>query len=127
LLEWTGDVGAGKTGGFDRIELLRKPPSRQAIDIEQMIRTGNSSGRKGVGKSAEDNEPVMFAPINPINILAASWDTCRLPQAAAKKQLYDPRIGKNARRGVFHPGLALLKHQPIVGNLQRLFGVLFDQ
>src|SRR5947207_10448538 len=48
-------------------------------------------------------------------------------QPAAKKELGDPGIGQNLRRAVLDAGLALLKHQRIVGHLQGLLGILLDQ
>ena len=83
---------------------------------------------KASANSAGDSDPMMFAPISPSSILRLLMP--RAPagaKPAAEEQLRDARIGKNVRRGVFDAGLALLQHQPVVGDLQRLLGVLLDQ
>ena len=57
-----------------------------------------------------------------------SWPCLRRRrEAAAQEELGDARIGQDVGGRVLDAGLALLQHQAVVGDGQRLAGVLLDQ
>src|SRR6266436_8608440 len=51
----------------------------------------------------------------------------RRSETAAEKELRDARVGEDIWRRVFDAGLALFQHQPVVGDLQGLLGILLDE
>src|SRR5262249_26297233 len=51
----------------------------------------------------------------------------RLGKAPAEKEFADARVGEDLLSRVFDAGLALLKNKSVIGDLQRLPGILLDQ